>query len=106
MRVPHGSSTNASLKRPGTSRVGVTIFTPLASNSFIFASRSATENPTWSMALPVLGAASAFLRNMNRVLPYISRSGASVMRLPPKFFSYQLAAAAGSGTFRWMWSYG
>ena len=41
---------------------------------------------------------------MNRVLPYINRSGASVMRLPPKFFSYQFAAAAGSGTLRCTWS--
>ena len=68
------------------------------------ASRSGTEKPTWSMALPALGFASAFRRNMKRVLPNIRRSGASVMRLPPKFFSYQLAPAAGSGTFRWMWS--
>jgi len=45
MRVPHGSSMNASLKRPGTSRTGLTIFTPAASNSFIFASMSATEKP-------------------------------------------------------------
>src|SRR5215831_14912405 len=44
--------------------------------------------------------------NMNRVLPYISRSGASVIRLPPKFFSYQLAAAAVSGTSKCTWSYG
>ena len=56
------------------------------------------------MALPALGCASAFLRNMKRVLPYMMRSGASVIRLPPKFFSYQLAAAAGSGTFKWIWS--
>src|SRR5215831_16552401 len=58
------------------------------------------------MALPVLGFALALRMNMNRVLPYISRSGASVIRLPPKFFSYQFAAAAVSGTSRWTWSYG
>src|SRR5580693_5560984 len=58
------------------------------------------------MALPLLGLASFLGRNMNRVLPNISRLGASVMRRPPKFFSYQLAAAAWSGTFTWTWSYG
>ena len=46
MRVPHGSSRNASLNRPGTSRSGVVTLMPAASNSFIFASRSANENPT------------------------------------------------------------
>jgi hypothetical protein len=51
------------------------------------------------MALPLLGFASAFGRNMNLVLPNISRLGASVIRRPPKYFSYQLAAAAASGTF-------
>ena len=56
------------------------------------------------MALPLLGFASAFFRNRSRVLPNISRSGPSVIRRPPKYFSYQLAAAAGSGTFRWIWS--
>ena len=40
------------------------------------------------------------------MLPNISRSGASVIRRPPKFFSYQFAAAAVSGTLMWMWSYG
>src|SRR5262245_512199 len=44
--------------------------------------------------------------NMKRVLPYINRSGASVIRLPPKFFSYQLAPAAVSGTSKCTWSYG
>ena len=96
----HGSSTNASLNRPGTSRTGVVTFDAPASSAFIVASRSGTEKPTWSMALPALGVASALRRNMKRVLPNISRSGASAMRLPPKCFSYQLAPAAGSGTFR------
>ncbi len=54
------------------------------------------------MALPALGLPVALRKNMKRVLPNIRRSGASVMRVPPKNFSYQLAAAAGSGTLRWM----
>ena len=56
------------------------------------------------MALPALGFAVALRMNIRRVLPNISRSGASVMRLPPKFFSYQADAVAGSGTSKWMWS--
>ena len=53
------------------------------------------------MALPALGFAVALLRNIKRVLPYMMRSGASVMRRPPgMFFSYQADAAAGSGTLR------
>jgi hypothetical protein len=55
------------------------------------------------MALPALGFAVAFLRNIKRVLPYMMRSGASVIRRPPgMFFSYQTDATAGSGTLRWM----
>ena len=55
------------------------------------------------MALPALGFAVAFRRNIRRVLPYMMRSGASVMRRPPgMFFSYQADATAGSGTFKWM----
>ena len=103
-RVPHGSSTNPILKMPGSSRTGETTFTPFASNCLNVASMSATENPRWSTALPALGCALAMRRNMRRVLPYISRSGASVMRLPPKFFSYHAAAAAGSGTLTCTWS--
>ena len=41
----HGSSTNPSLKSPGTSLTGVTTLIPAASNSFIFASTSANEKP-------------------------------------------------------------
>src|SRR5579859_3158792 len=58
------------------------------------------------MAPPLLGLASALRRNINRVLLNIIRSGPSARRRAPKNFSYQLEAAAGSGTFRWMWSYG
>ena len=41
----HGSSTNASLNSPGTSRAGVATFAPSASSSCIVESRSWTENP-------------------------------------------------------------
>lgn len=38
------------------------------------------------------------------MLPNIILSGPSGLRRAPKYFSYQLVAAAGAGTFKWMWS--
>ena len=56
------------------------------------------------VAPPALGLASAFFRNMYRVLPNISRSGASVMRLPrpgtPNTFSTTSAPPMRAPTLR------
>src|SRR5262245_47504590 len=41
---------------------------------------------------------------MSRVSPNISRSGASVIGCPAKYFWYHSTPFAWSGTLRWMWS--
>ena len=60
------------------------IFTPFAANCFIVASRSATEKPMWSTALPALGSGISFFCKIPRLPEH----------QPVRAFGYRLPAVA------------